>query len=290
MKVCILGANGMLGNALMYSLTSTQDYQVLGTVRNESAKQFFPPQIAKHIVAGIDAENILSVALLLQKEKPNVVINSIGIVKQIDNGADPIRAIGFNAMLPHQLSKICQSIGARLIHISTDCVFSGKKGTAYLESDSPDPVDLYGRTKLLGELGEAPYELTLRTSYIGNEFESTNGLLEWFLAQNGPISGFTKAIYSGLPTVILADLIRDQVLKMPQLHGLYHVSSSPISKYNLLNLVATVFEKNIIINPDDRFTIDRSLDSTRFKDATRFVAPSWERMIEKMHQDRIAHV
>ena len=290
MKVCILGANGMLGNALMFSLTSTQDYQVLGTVRNESAKQFFPPQIAKYIVAGMDAENILSVALLLQKEKPNVVINSIGIVKQIDNGADPIRAIGFNAMLPHQLSKICQSIGARLIHISTDCVFSGKKGTAYLESDSPDPVDLYGRTKLLGELGDAPHELTLRTSYIGNEFESTNGLLEWFLAQNGPISGYTKAIYSGLPTVILADLIRDQVLKMPQLHGLYHVSSSPISKYNLLNLVATVFEKNIIINPDDRFTIDRSLDSTRFKDATRFVAPSWERMIEKMHQDRIAHV
>ena len=169
-------------------------------------------------------------------------------------------------------------------------MFSGKKGTAYLESDSPDPVDLYGRTKLLGELGDAPHELTLRTSYIGNEFESTNGLLEWFLAQNGPISGYTKAIYSGLPTVILADLIRDQVLKIPQLHGLYHVSSSPISKYNLLNLVATVFEKNIIINPDDRFTIDRSLDSTRFKDATRFVAPSWERMIEKMHQDRIAHV
>jgi len=168
MKVCILGANGMLGNALMHSLISTQDYQVLGTVRNESAKQFFPPQIAKHIVAGIDAENILSVALLLQKEKPNVVINSIGIVKQIDNGADPIRAIGFNAMLPHQLAKICQSIGARLIHISTDCVFSGKKGTAYLESDSPDPVDLYGRTKLLGELGDAPHELTLRTSYIGN--------------------------------------------------------------------------------------------------------------------------
>ncbi|MCE7530587.1 SDR family oxidoreductase [Polynucleobacter sp. IMCC 29146] len=290
MKVCILGANGMLGNALMYSLTSTQDYQVLGAVRNESAKQFFPPQIAKHIVTGIDAQDIASIRDFLEVKKPDVVINSIGIVKQIDNGADPIRAIEFNAMLPHQLSKICQSIGTRLIHISTDCVFSGKKGAAYLESDSPDPVDLYGRTKLLGELGDAPHELTLRTSYIGNEFESTNGLLEWFLAQNGPISGYTKAIYSGLPTVILADLIRDQVLKIPQLHGLYHVSSSPISKYNLLNLVATVFEKNIIINPDDRLTIDRSLDSTRFKDATRFVAPSWERMIEKMHQDRIAHV
>lgn len=290
MKVCILGANGMLGNALMYSMAKTQDYEVIGTVRNESSKQFFPPEISKKIISGIDAENILSVALLLQKERPNVVINSIGIVKQIENGADPIRAIGFNAMLPHQLSKICQSIDARLIHISTDCVFSGDKGAPYLESDSPDPVDLYGRTKLLGELGDAPHELTLRTSYIGNEFESANGLLEWFLAQNGPISGYTKAIYSGLPTVILADLIRDQVLKIPQLHGLHHVSSSPISKYNLLNLVATVFDKKIIINPDDRLTIDRSLDSTRFKDATGFVAPSWERMIEKMHQDRIAHV
>jgi len=290
MKVCILGANGMLGNALIYSMAFTQDYQVLGTVRNESAKQFFPPQITQHIVAGIDAQDIASIRDFLEVKKPDVVINSIGIVKQIDNGADPIRAIEFNAILPHQLSKICRSIGTRLIHISTDCVFSGKKGSAYLEIDNPDPVDLYGRTKLLGELGDAPHELTLRTSYIGNEFESTNGLLEWFLAQNNPISGYTKAIYSGLPTVILADLIRDKVLKMPQLHGLYHVSSSPISKYNLLNLVAKVFGKKIVINPDDRFIIDRSLDSERFSDATGFVPPSWEQMIELMYQDRIRHV
>lgn len=290
MKVCILGANGMLGNALMYSMASQQDLQLIGTVRSDSAKKYFPSSFAKTIISGIDAENIQSVALLLQKENPDVIINSIGLVKQIENGSDPIRAIGFNAMLPHQLSKICQSIGARLIHISTDCVFSGNKGGAYLETDNPDPVDLYGRTKLLGELGTASHELTLRTSYIGNEFEGANGLLEWFLKQNGPISGYTKAIYSGLPTVILADLIRDRVLKMPQLHGLYHVSSSPISKYNLLNLVATVFEKKIIINSDDRLIIDRSLDSTRFKDATGFITPSWEQMIEKMYQDRIAHV
>jgi len=290
MKICIFGANGMLGNALMYSMALSKDHQVIGTVRNESAKQFFPPEIRQKIISGIDAENILSVALLLQKEKPDVVINSVGIVKQINNGADPTRAIGFNAMLPHQLSQICQSIGARLIHISTDCVFSGNKGVPYLESDTPDPVDLYGRTKLLGELGDAPHELTLRTSYIGNEFEGTNGLLEWFLAQNEPITGYTKAIYSGLPTVILADLIRDRVLDLPQLHGLYHVSSSPISKYNLLNLVARVFGKKITINPDDHLIIDRSLDSTRFQEATGFTAPSWEQMIEKMHQDRKAHV
>jgi dTDP-4-dehydrorhamnose reductase len=290
MKICIFGANGMLGNALMYSMALSKDHQVIGTVRNESAKQFFPPEIRQKIISGIDAENILSVTLLLQKEKPDVVINSVGIVKQINNGADPIRAIGFNAMLPHQLSQICHSIGARLIHISTDCVFSGNKGAPYLESDNPDPVDLYGRTKLLGELGDAPHELTLRTSYIGNEFEGANGLLEWFLAQNGPITGYTKAIYSGLPTVILADLIRDRVLYLPQLHGLYHVSSSPISKYNLLNLVARVFGKKITINPDDHLIIDRSLDSTRFQEATGFTAPSWEQMIEKMHQDRKAHV
>lgn len=142
----------------------------------------------------------------------------------------------------------------------------------------------------MGELGDAPHELTLRTSYIGNEFESANGLLEWFLKQNQPISGYTKAIYSGLPTVILANLIRDLVLTMPQLHGLYHVSSSPISKYNLLNLVATVFEKKITINPDEGLIIDRSLDSTRFTNATGYIAPSWEQMIEEMYQDRIAHV
>lgn len=280
----------MLGNALMYSMASKQDLQLIGTVRSDTAKQYFPSSIAQTIISGIDAENVPSLALLLQKEKPDVVINSIGLVKQIENGSDPIRAIGFNAMLPHQLSKICQSIGARLIHISTDCVFSGNKGAPYLESDNPDPADLYGRTKLLGELGDAPHELTLRTSYIGNEFDGANGLLEWFLAQNGPISGYSKAIYSGLPTVILADLIRDRVLDLPQLHGLYHVSSSPISKYNLLNLVARVFGKKITINPDDRLIIDRSLDSTRFQDATGFIAPSWEQMIEKMQQDRKAHV
>ena len=290
MKICILGANGMLGNALMYSMAKSTENQFFGTVRNEGAKQFFPTDIQEKIISGIDAENIASVELLLQKERPDVVINSIGIVKQIENGSDPIRAIVFNALLPHQLSKICQSIGARLINISTDCVFSGKKGSSYLESDNPDPVDLYGRTKLLGELGGAPHELTLRTSYIGNEFESANGLIEWFLKQNGPISGYTKAIYSGLPTVVLADLIRDRVLNLPQLHGLYHVSSSPISKYNLLNLVAQVFGKKITIHPDDRVIIDRSLNGARFAQETGFIAPSWEEMIGMMYQDRKAHV
>lgn len=290
MKVCVLGANGMLGNALIRSLSNDSQLQILGTVRSAHAKDLFPSDIARAIVSGVDAQQLESIALLLEKERPNVVINSIGLVKQIENGSDPIRAISFNAMLPHQLSKLCQSIGSRLIHISTDCVFSGKKGAAYLESDSPDPVDLYGRTKLLGELGDAPHELTLRTSYIGNEFEGANGLLEWFLKQNAPISGFTKAIYSGLPTVILADLIRERVLKMPELHGLYHVSSRPISKYNLLKLVARVFGKEITINPDDRLIIDRSLDSTRFQEVTGFVAPDWEQMIEKMYQDRMAHV
>ena len=290
MKILILGANGMLGNALMYSLFDRQDINLVGTVRNASSKDFFPASIAKCIIDDAEAGDINGIKLILDRERPEVVVNCIGIVKQIENGNDPVRAISCNALLPHQLSNLTKSMGARFIHISTDCVFSGLKGGAYSEFDNPDPTDLYGRSKLLGEVTDQSHALTLRTSYIGNEFDGSNGLIEWFLKQESPVSGYTRAIYSGVPTVVLANLIRDVVLARPDLHGLYHISSEPISKYNLLCLVAKIFHKKIDVIPEDKVILDRSLDSSRFRAETGYVAPNWEEMLKLMHQDRISHV
>jgi dTDP-4-dehydrorhamnose reductase len=167
------------------------------------------------------------------------------------------------------------------VHISTDCVFSGAKGM-YVESDFPDADDLYGRSKYLGEV-DYPHAVTLRTSIIGHELDGARSLLCWFLAQGGSVRGFTKAVFSGLPTVELARVVRDFVLPHPELHGLYHVSAAPINKYDLLKLVAQAYGKSIEITPHDQLVIDRSLDSTRFKAATGYAPPSWPELVRTMH-------
>jgi dTDP-4-dehydrorhamnose reductase len=187
-------------------------------------------------------------------------------------------------MLPHRLAQICALAGARLIHFSTDCVFSGARGN-YIETDPLDATDLYGQSKYIGEVAY-PHTLTLRTSFIGHELETSNELIEWFLMQEGPIKGFTGAIYTGLPTVTLAGLVRDVDLPRPDLSGIYHVASAPISKYDLLSLVAKVYRKTIDIVPDDKVRIDRSLNGTKFKEATGYVAPPWPSLIEAMHEYR----
>jgi dTDP-4-dehydrorhamnose reductase len=290
MKILILGANGMLGNACMNHFLTKSNFKVLGTVRFESVINLFTPDVTNFIIPNINISDELVQKDLIARERPDVVINCVGIVKQVSNGNDYLRSITLNSLLPHQLAKRCEEYGSRLIHISTDCVFSGAKGSPYLESDKADADDLYGKTKFLGEVINEPHVLTLRTSYIGNELNGANGLLEWFLSQTQECQGFTKAIYSGMPSIILAEVIEKVLLEHPELFGLYQVGSSPISKYNLLELIAKVFKKKINIIPNDNLIIDRSLDGALFCEATGFIAPSWEEMIEKMYLDRIANV
>jgi len=182
-----------------------------------------------------------------------------------------------NALFPHRLAGICEAARSRLIHVSTDCVFSGTRGH-YMESDISDAVDLYGRTKFLGELNY-PHTVTLRTSIIGRELKSRLGLVEWFLAQQGTVRGYERAMYSGLTTLEMAAVIRDHVIWNRDLRGVYHVSSEPISKYRLLQLVKEVFRKDIEILPDSVLFCDRSLDSSRFRQATGYVSRSWKEMI-----------
>jgi dTDP-4-dehydrorhamnose reductase len=211
------------------------------------------------------------------------VVNCVGIVKQLAAAKDPVLQISVNALFPHQLSRLCGP-RRRVVHVSTDCVFSGRTGS-YREADLPDPLDLYGRSKLLGELQEDE-GLTLRTSVIGHELGSEHhGLVEWFLSQRGTVRGFRRAIYSGLPTVVLAQVLVDHVLPRPELRGVYHVASEPISKHELLLLLERTYGRGTIVEPSDDVVCDRSLDSSRFRRATGWQPPPWPDLVRRMHDD-----
>lgn len=282
MKVLVLGATGMLGNAMFRILSESAELSVYGTARSESARCRFPSKLSSRIVVGTDVENNDSLTKVFAVVRPDVVINCVGLVKQLADANDPLQAIPINSLLPHRLAVLCQAIGARLVHISTDCVFSGHKGS-YLETDFPDAYDLYGRSKLLGEV-DYPHAVTLRTSIIGHELSGNRSLVNWFLSQQGSVKGFTRAIFSGLPTVELSTVVRDVVLPRKNLCGLYHVSAKPINKFDLLQMIAKIYGKNIEINPSEEVVIDRSLNSDRFKEATGYTPPDWPILIQHMYE------
>ncbi|MCJ7610348.1 SDR family oxidoreductase, partial [Candidatus Bathyarchaeota archaeon] len=216
--------------------------------------------------------------------RPAAVINCVGVVKQLPAAKDALLSIAINALFPHQLAQLCRAAGSRLIHISTDCVFSGCKGN-YSESDVADAEDLYGRTKLLGEVTHDGC-LTLRTSMIGRELGAPHGLVEWFLSQKGKaIHGYRCAIFSGFTTIALAEIIAQITTDHPDMQGVWHVASEPTSKFDLLSLLKEKYALNIQIEPDDTVATDRSLNADRFARATGFVPPSWADMIEQMCQD-----
>ena len=276
-RVLVLGATGMLGNAVLRLFGQSSGFEALGSARSAAT---LPPDMRRRVVGGIDVENPDSLARLFATVRPDIVINCIGLVKQLAEAEDPLQAIPINALLPHRLARLCAVAGARFVHVSTDCVFTGAKGM-YREEDPADAQDLYGRSKHLGEV-DYPNAVTLRTSIIGHELSSAHGLIGWFLAQQGPVRGFRRAVFSGLPTVELARVIRDFVLPQRGLRGLHHVSASPISKYELLQLVAQVYGRSHEITPDAGLVIDRSLDSTRFRQLTGYTPPAWPELVRAM--------
>lgn len=287
MKVLVLGATGMLGNAMCRLLSRSAGLEVYGTLRSESGKRYFGAELRSRLLAGVDVGEFDTVMRAFDVARPDVVINCVGLVKQLAAADDPLAALPINAMLPHRIARLCAVAGARLVHISTDCVFAGTRGN-YRELDTPDATDLYGRSKLLGEVALA-HTITLRTSIIGQELDSTKGLVGWFLAQQGTVRGFRRAVFSGLPTVELARVVRDHVLPNSALHGLHHVASTPITKYDLLHLVAATYGKSVDIVPDDSLVIDRSLDATRFREATGYVAPDWPTLVDSMYRFHATH-
>ena len=278
--ILVLGASGMLGSAI-FKLFIEKNEPVIGTVRNTKSLQLFPLPLQNRLINNIDILDDDCLQSLIDSIKPTIIINCVGIVKQLSESYDPLVAIPINSILPHRLANLCTSKKIRLIHLSTDCVFSGSHGK-YLEGDFPDANDLYGRSKYLGEV-DYPGCVTLRTSIIGRELNSNKSLIDWFLSQNSAVKGYTKAIFSGLPTNEMAKVIRDFVIPNPSLRGLYHVSVNPICKFDLLRLVSDVYSKKINIIPDDLVSIDRSLNSEKFCKATGFKPKSWPLLIEEMH-------
>jgi dTDP-4-dehydrorhamnose reductase len=279
-KVLILGASGMFGSAALRLFARSEGFSVAGTVRSTRAARLLPTELRSLLIDDIDIEQADSLVRGLELARPDLVVNCIGVVKQLAGADDPLTALPINALLPHRLARLCSLARARLVHVSTDCVFSGLKG-GYVETDPTDAQDLYGRSKSLGEV-DYSNAVTLRTSIIGHELDGARSLLSWFLAQSGTVRGFTRAVFSGLPTVELARVIRDHIVTHPELRGVYHVSADPINKYDLLRLVAEVYAKSIEITPFDEIVIDRSLDSTRFRSATGYAPPSWPDLIREM--------
>jgi dTDP-4-dehydrorhamnose reductase len=283
MRVLVLGAAGMLGHKVWQVLQPRFD--TWGTMRAPRAPRTALAVFeAQRLIYGVDASAFDTVVRAIATVQPEAVVNAIGIVKQLPAAGDAIQTLTINALFPHRLASLCQAAHARLIHISTDCVFSGRRGM-YTEHDDPDATDLYGRSKALGEVG-GPGCLTLRTSIIGRELTGTTGLLEWLLSQRTrTVHGFTRAVFSGLPTIALAGIVAELLESSPCLDGVYHVSSDPISKFELLCLLRDALRIDVAIEPDAGIDIDRSLDSTRFRTATGFTAPSWPRLVCELAAD-----
>ena len=279
MKVLVLGATGMLGHAVFQMLSEKAPNHVIGTVRHPDDKRFFEPAAAERLVQVEDLENHEHLARLFDDVGPQVVVNCTSIGKPIPT--DPMRSIAILSVLPHRLARLCRLNGARLVQIGSDGVFAGTKGQ-YAEDDFPDATDLYGTAKQLGEVKE-PHTVTLRTSIIGHELKARNGLLEWFLSQSEECRCFTRAIFSGFPTVVLAEIIRDHVIPRPDLNGIYHVAAAPISKFDLLRLIAERYGKNICLVPDDTVAMNRSLQSGKFTKATGYFPPNWPQLIDSMY-------
>jgi len=281
MRVLVFGAGGMLGHKLMQVLGA--NHELFGTVR-DATKKLEPFAREDRIVVNVAVDDLDSIRKAIETVKPDVVMNAVGIIKQLPDSKNVITTLTVNSIFPHRLAELGKEFGFRLITISTDCVFSGSRGN-YSEDDIPDATDLYGKSKNLGEVIDDNC-LTLRTSIIGHELGSSHSLIDWFLSnRGGKVKGFANAIYSGFPTIVFAAIIDNLIRNYPKLTGLYHVSSDPINKYDLLRLVNEAYSANVTIERDEEFKIDRSLDSMRFRSETRFKPESWEQMIGVMADD-----
>lgn len=283
MKVLVLGGSGMLGHKLVQRWQDKFD--VWTTLRGEFADYERYGILDRERT--IDSLSVLDTAKLedvVRQIRPDVIFNAIGIVKQVPTAKNTVTTLLINSVLPNQLADIASKLGSRMIQISTDCVFDGARGM-YTENDRPDATDLYGKSKHLGEVGGENC-LTLRTSIIGRELFTAHSLLEWIIGNRGKkVDGYSNAVFSGFPTIVLADIISTLISEHPMLSGVYHVSSDPINKFDLLNLINKSYNLGMEIDRFEDFHIDRSLDSTKYRKATGFAPEPWEAMIEAMAND-----
>ena len=285
MKVLVLGAGGMIGSAMFRVLGSYDEYDVWGTIRNKIYINMFSSQEAQKVVIVEELMRTNNISKLLHCLKPEVVINCVGLTKHHQGSHDPQIALPINALFPHKLADLSSLIGAKVIHISTDCVYSGDDGP-YTEDDKLDAIDMYGKSKYLGELNRVN-TVTLRTSTVGHEYTTNYGLLEWFLTQNNSCKGYANALFSGLTNIEFAKVVAEFVLPQEGLSGIYHVGGHEIDKFKLLKIFSSIYEKEIEIIKDEMILINRSLISDKFNKITGYKACEWEDMVSSMRQHKI---
>lgn len=279
MRVLVIGGDGLLGHAMLRGLRTAHEVAVTLRGPREAYRQFTLLH-GERTEYGLDVLDDAALRKAIARAAPQAIINCVGLVKR-DGAGDPAAQIEINALFPHRLAAACREAGARLIHFSTDCVFSGRKGR-YKEGDPPDEPGLHGRCKALGEV-EAPHCLVLRTSVVGLELSCKRSLVEWYLAQRGAIRGYRRAIYSGFTTREMARIVDMLLSRQPGMHGIWHVASAPISKFDLLNgLHRRLGRSDARVEPWDEFTCDRSLDGSRFAQTTGYRAPDWDRMLDEL--------
>lgn len=281
--ILILGANGALGSAIYKVLSESNSNNVFGTIRgcdSQNLPQYFKKN---QIIKNINAEDELKLRSIFNRISPTIVINCIAKIATPKNSKETKNLIHINSLLPHLLNEICDEISAKLIHISTDGVFSGAKG-GYLESDAPDCLEIYGLSKLMGEITNSPNALTIRTSIIGHNRVRSHNLLDWFLNQSGTVMGHQSSIFSGITTLELAKIIRDFIIPNQNLCGIYNIGSKPIDKFRLLALISKIYNKNINLIPTNTITIDRSLNLNKFSHATGYHSCEWESQIAEMYE------
>lgn len=282
-RVLIFGGTGMLGHKL-WQVISEQVEAFFTFRENAYCENFADILDRNYAMSYVQTQDFDSVLTAFAMIHPTVVVNCIGIVKQLPSAHDALASISINSLFPHRLAELCRAAGAKLITISTDCVFSGLRGN-YSETDIPDAEDLYGRTKLLGEVdGEGC--LTLRTSMIGRQLRNNYGLLEWFLQQQNPsVKGYKKVRFSGLTTEALSRVILELITSHQHLSGIWHVAAEPINKFDLLMMIKQYYHVDVDIEEDESVICDRTLIGGKFRQATGISIPSWPDMINQLSKD-----
>ena len=283
MKLLIFGADGMIGSGLWRHFFWQTEHDVVAVTRTDRLRSRFPANASFRAEGALESLSLLDE--IIANEKPDIILNCVGVTKHVDAGHDPLAVISSNSLLPHLMLVACRNHGSRLVQISTDCVYRGTRGN-YRETDEPDANDLYGRSKILGEIVNASEALTIRVSTVGFELDSRRGLLEWFLAQTDNCRGFPNAFFTGLTTIELARLLDRYVFPAPEMHGLRHIAGPRISKYDLLLKFREHFRLDIDIIPDGDFAIDRSLDGNKIAAETTLISKTWDEMLWDLNDSR----
>lgn len=280
MRILVLGSAGMLGFALHRRLHDA-GYGVVGAIRSGSEPRHKWTRGLTYLT-GIDIRDTSNIRRLVEANQFDCVINAAGIIKQSTDVRDAELVYSVNALAPRRLGLAAAVDGFRLIHFSTDCVFSGRCGN-YDERDIPDALDTYGASKLLGEVC-GNNALTLRTSIIGRGLNPNGSLVDWFLGQNGRVGAFRRAVFSGLPVNYIGDILANGIFPSGRpVEGLYHLSADPIAKSGLLHLIRTEWcREDIELVPNDDLVIDRSLNSSRLRSLIDLRPPPWSELVSEM--------